>query len=864
MCGKRRYNPAKSSPGSWKRHPAAHAVRPLLHPGAERQLFLLPILLFLLFRPVAGLSQETDLPRGPRYQLLLKGQLPDNWYLSPLENGLRMLVIEDPTSPMFNAGFGIRASNVDYAGQGVGAPEMFSALWVPATHLPRNRREGPEFLAAHNLDAHAYARGEHLGLEVRGPAQRFDAFAEFLQAAVFHLKFDTVQLIRRKVLLAKQRQRQQGSVLEYLEELEGKLLWGKDHYLKTKQTPYVDLRRVTLSQVRQLWKERFFPNDAFLVVSGNVEHSAVFSLCDSLLGQWSPPAYTEPTVNPFEGLRSDTARVMLNDFIAQPVIRIAWQLPDVLASAKRLAIGRLLAQLIASRSGPFYQNLVATGLASDVQARFFPSQFESELEITIYGYEGVLSHTLRKFWLVTDSLRQQNYLRPEWLAAARKNLKVDYHHQMGSNIRRVTPLLELWAHTGVSNMPGYLYWLNNVKTADLRTYISRGLIHSPAAQVTLLSSDAFEERGMKYYLSKIRRFEPATPAQDTLSPEEKRIQYLRQGMLVYNLDTDTLNEEQRRYNLVQERSVEEQLNRTRRPGQEGSEYAAMPNLQLPGQEQENTSEATDSATVSLSPPRWLAETEPEAAPLRVLAGYLAPFEEGIALRTAADIRELQAEERANLTATERTSPEPEVPPALPPTSSEDITSQRREASGNDLAAGRNGNSLRLSIPVDDTSRTNYDPVLREFPGSNQQQPAEVITAETLPTDSLQASADSATAGSSPTRSAQLELPPGAELVQKMLIRFPPKSTELTNPIRTQLTDLGLFLTANTAHSLVIRSGADNLSADQEALALERAHHVKRYLVNHFNISPLRLEIEAPVPAAKSLPDENTVNFELIP
>ena len=132
-----------------------------------------------------------------------------------------------------------------------------------------------------------------------------------------------------------------------------------------------DLKHLTIDDTRQWHKTWYAPNNATLVIAGDVERNEVFKLAEQYYGAIEKREMPERRA-PFEAEQTGEKRIVVTGFARQPQLVMAWKVPHLLEKeSDSLALELLNVVLDGHNGARFPKRLVQERmLATDVSISY--------------------------------------------------------------------------------------------------------------------------------------------------------------------------------------------------------------------------------------------------------------------------------------------------------------------------------------------------------------------------------------------------------------------------------------------------------------------------------------------------------------
>jgi zinc protease len=233
------------------------------------------IILSSLFLTITMQAQDRTQPKpGPSPKINIKK--PETF---SLPNGLKVLVVEDHKLPRVS--FNLTIDNAPYAeGDKKGVSELTSSLLGNgSTKTPKDKfNEEIDFLGA-NINFYAS------GASANGLSKYAKRILELMAEGALMPNFTQEEFDKDRDKLIEGLKTQEKSVSAAASRVQDVLAYGKNHpageYL-TEET----IKNVSLADVKENYRTYFVPENAYLVVVGDVKTKEVKKMVEKLFGSW--------------------------------------------------------------------------------------------------------------------------------------------------------------------------------------------------------------------------------------------------------------------------------------------------------------------------------------------------------------------------------------------------------------------------------------------------------------------------------------------------------------------------------------------------------------------------------------------------
>ena len=309
-----------------------------------------------------------------------------------LSNGLDVFVIEDPKAPTVYEVLWFEVGSKDEVANRTGFAHLFEHLMFKGSkHLPDGLMD--RLLEAAGGWSNAFTSSDMTVYQNVAGANFLEQmlWMEADRLAGLLDTFDKPKLDnQRDVVLNERRQSYENRPYGMAELLIQEALWPKDHGYHWSTIGYpADLKAANVKDVAQFFRTYYVPNNATLVIAGDVKFEDVKRLTEKYLG-WLPKG-AEPKRPQYKTPAPITKEVVLTttDDVQVPRVYLNWRGPQTF-TGEEPALDALAAILGDGKGSRLYKRLVYDEkIAQDVSASFQGEQLAGTFQITATAKPGV-------------------------------------------------------------------------------------------------------------------------------------------------------------------------------------------------------------------------------------------------------------------------------------------------------------------------------------------------------------------------------------------------------------------------------------------------------------------------------------------
>ena len=203
-----------------------------------------------------------------------------------LPNGLLVVVVQDRRLPLVSYRLALRSGDAHDPVELPGLADMLTGLLTEGTES-RTSREIADEVARLGATLQAGANSDYTTVAASSLTTFSDEILELLADVALRPVFpeNEVELTKQNTKESLKQQRAQPSFLAT--EMVAKVMFGSHPYSVTSPTPEA-IDATTREELIEFHRSKFIPNNAVLLVAGDVDHEALIKRIESLFGNWKP------------------------------------------------------------------------------------------------------------------------------------------------------------------------------------------------------------------------------------------------------------------------------------------------------------------------------------------------------------------------------------------------------------------------------------------------------------------------------------------------------------------------------------------------------------------------------------------------
>jgi zinc protease len=440
-----------------------------------------------------GLVLLAALPARPAYGLPLQDSSAGRGiHLDTLANGLEVIVVEDDAAPIATVMVAVRTGAFTQSPGEQGIAHLFEhVLFRSYGGDPTEfSREAAKLNAAYNGTTAVDVVTYYLQL----PSKEAKGAIRLLGRLMSRTKFDEADLAQELPVVLDEMARIEANPDAAFVRRMSSQLWGDDWYRRDIGGDSTVLSTITVEQLRKTFERYYIPNNAVLIVTGDVTWEEVLEEADDHFDDWdagAPPLadgaelYGLP---PLSGLRA----LAMYGFVRNATIRVSVRGPGLRTDSSSVYAADALSTLLNMPKSTFRRELLRTGLFYSVHIAHEPTVSASPITIEATTAAESIADAVR---MLVDAIDQMDMLfevSEDDFALVSKRREVGAALALEYTPTLAPALAEWWAGPGIDAMISYSSRVAKQTADDMSRFINRYVSGAPKVVGVLGPPDAID------------------------------------------------------------------------------------------------------------------------------------------------------------------------------------------------------------------------------------------------------------------------------------------------------------------------------------------------------------------------------------
>jgi len=421
--------------------------------------------------------------------LFAQKQLSNNMYMTTLPNGLDVLIVEDNSVPLASITMTFKAGEFTESNNTNGLTALYNNM------LFKNNAHYPDFWYNSGGLGMRLLNGttteEKTDIYFTLPKSNLDKGLDFMNSAVRTAKMDPAELEKEKKALDQQILEKESS-LYYPFSTEMLLhLWG-ELYSRKRLGNREAIQSATVASMDSLKNKYFYPNNALLIVAGDVEHNHVYSQVEKIYGDWKASnfdPFKKWPIPEFKPLAKSDYFIWDAKSSKVPMINIEWRGPDTRSDITSTYAADVFSYLINQKNSKFNTALIQSGLAVSTSIGYLTLKHVGPISLIVRPNPSKIKECMDEVKKQIALMDNDDYLSEDQIKIAKRALDIKKVRQEEITSDYVHTLSFWWASASMDYFLSYNEHLAKVSKNDIKNYVQKYIKNKPYCAGLLISPE---------------------------------------------------------------------------------------------------------------------------------------------------------------------------------------------------------------------------------------------------------------------------------------------------------------------------------------------------------------------------------------
>lgn len=404
-----------------------------------------------------------------------------------LPNGLEVIVVENHGVPLATVEIDVKNGAFTQTSEYEGLAHMYEHMFFKSdSAFPQ-----PDAFTQHAAELGAVFNGstreEVVNYYLTLPADSLEAGMRLLESAFRAPLFRPDELAREKEVVLGEYDRQESSPFFKFQDEMNRRLWRSAYSRKNTIGNREVIRTVTPEKMREIQKHYYVPNNAALIVAGDVQPEKVFSLAREIfrMPKGADPFATQP-IPEVPPLPADDA-VIVEQPVSTVLVMEQWLGPSVGEDPEATYAADVFSDVMNQEGSTFQRRLVDSGLWHSVVVNYYTLDHTGPITISGETTPDKLREALAALDEEIAKFDDPGYFTAAEMALQKQQRAVGtalglerasgFAHELGF----------WWSVAGLDYYMGYVDNMASQTPDQLRSYVRKYIVGKPRVTGVLIS-----------------------------------------------------------------------------------------------------------------------------------------------------------------------------------------------------------------------------------------------------------------------------------------------------------------------------------------------------------------------------------------
>ncbi len=435
-------------------------------------------------------------------QLKAQKHLPSNFFMTQLENGLQVLVIEDNSVPL--ATIEIAVHNGSYTEDSAfnGLSHLYEHMFFKANKDIPSQEAYLKRVQELGISFNGTTSDERVNYFFTLPVGNLDEGLKFMNSAIRYPLFLEQEMKNENPVVDGEFQRAESNPAFLLFQDYNKKMWG-DLYVRKNPIGIHDvILTATPEKMRTIQSKYYWPNNSILVIAGDVKHDEIFTKVKNLYGDWKASGF-DPfekwPIPEFEPIKQNKTFITINENSRVPFVLQGWHGPDTRNDVKATYAADVFSFILSQSSSNFQQELVDSGLAYQVQFGYQTCKYTGPIQLFFVPNPQRLKDCLKKVEEQINLWDKDDYFTDEQLQTAINQLVISEVYDKEKTSNYIHTVTYWWGSATIDYYTTYVDNLKKVTRQDIQNYVRTYIKGKPKVAGILMSTQMQKTLGITSY-----------------------------------------------------------------------------------------------------------------------------------------------------------------------------------------------------------------------------------------------------------------------------------------------------------------------------------------------------------------------------
>ena len=425
--------------------------------------------------------------------------LPANFHMKKLGNGLEVLVIEDNSVPLVTIEICVKNGSFTEDSAYNGLSHLYEHMFFKANKAIPSQEKFLERVNELGISFNGTTSEERVNYFFTLSNKLINEGLEFMNNAIRYPLFLEQEMKNENPVVDGDFQRAESSPAFFLYQDFNRQMWGSNYVRKNAIGIHDVILSATPEKMNVIKDKYYYPNNSILVVAGDVEHNAVFEKVDKMFGDWKPcdfDPFQKWPIPEFAPLVGQSKFLTVDKNAKMPIMMMGFHGPDTRNDVKSTYAADVFSTILGLTSSEFQKTLVDGGYALQAGLGYQTCRYTGPIQLFMVPNPMKIKSFYGKLMEQVNRFDAPDYFTDEQLETAKNKLIMDDIYNKEKTSAYVHTVTFWWASASIDYYTTYNDMIKKVTRKDIAEYVDKYIKGKPSVTGLLLNPKMKESLGI--------------------------------------------------------------------------------------------------------------------------------------------------------------------------------------------------------------------------------------------------------------------------------------------------------------------------------------------------------------------------------
>jgi zinc protease len=436
-------------------------------------------------------------------------RLPQSYYWQKLDNGLEVVVIENPKVPLATIEIAVKNGAYTEGPEYSGLSHLFEHMFFKAN---KDYPDQEKFIKR-TKELGAIWNGttgtERVNYFFTFDKDSLEAGLKFMNAAIRFPIYREEDMQKERPVVDGEFQRGESDPGFQLWIDVNKRCWGDLFTRKNAIGDHNIINTATPEKMMTIKDKYYFPNNSILVICGDVKHEDGFQLAKKIYGDWKNSGFNPHEKYPipeFKPLEKSDYNIKVSSIAQTPYMMMQWMGPDYRNDSAATVAADVFSAILGLNSSKWQQALVDKGLATYAGVNYGTCKYVGPVQTFIVPNPLKLKQCYEEAMKQIKMWGDDNYFSDDQLQTAKDNLLRNKIRNEEKPSELSHTLTYWWCSTSLDYSTDYDNNMQKITRGDIQRYTKKYITDKPFVAGLIINDEMNKQYKPSEYFTTVKSF----------------------------------------------------------------------------------------------------------------------------------------------------------------------------------------------------------------------------------------------------------------------------------------------------------------------------------------------------------------------